>query len=471
MTRALLLLIGSGLLLAACTRAGPDYHGPQSQLLTASAANGAFASRNKGPFTDQPVLGQWWVLYNDAVLNGLIGEAIAANADLRIAAARIDSARARLAQADANRSVQTAVGGGVTLARPSGSRADLPGSLGYDAGFGISYDIDVAGRIARLAEAASADVEAAQGAHDLVRIIVAARVADAYVQACAASHQRTAALHSIAVQQQSLASTERLFQAGRVSTLDRTRARAQLAQLQAVIPDFDAARDAALFSLATLLGRPPADLPVAASDCTSPPRLDSPIPTGDGASLIRRRPDIRAAERQVAAASARIGVSMADLYPRITLGASTGLAGPVGDIGSTRSFGFSLGPLISWQFPNRKAVRANIAEAEADERGARATFDATLLNALRETETALDRYGRELERHAALSAAREAATTAADQTRRLYRAGRENYLAVLDAERTEAVARAALAASDGVLARDRVALFLALGGGWTVPQP
>jgi outer membrane protein TolC len=196
-------------------------------------------------------------------------------------------------------------------------------------------------------------------------------------------------------------------------------------------------------------------------------QLADPIPVGDGRSLLARRPDVRAAERRLAAASARVGVATADLYPRITLGgalatSATGIA----SLFSGGAVGLILGSLLNWSFPNQEAARAKVAGAKAQGRADLARFDKTVLTALEETETALSRYGNEIERRQALQSARDQAEQAARITRAQLREGRADSLAVLDAERTLAQAEADLAASDARLANSQVDLFRALGGGW-----
>jgi outer membrane protein TolC len=191
-----------------------------------------------------------------------------------------------------------------------------------------------------------------------------------------------------------------------------------------------------------------------------------PIPVGDGAGLLARRPDIRAAERRLAAATARIGVATADLYPRITLGGSIGsTATSFADIFSGGPLRWLLGPLLSWNV-NQAPARARIAGAEADMQAALATFDGTILRALEETETALSNYGRLLERRSALQSARDQALRAAEITRAQQREGTINSLELLDAERTFADSEAELARADAIIANAQVELFRTLGGGW-----
>ena len=269
------------------------------------------------------------------------------------------------------------------------------------------------------------------------------------------------------MQTTTLTATQRLQRGGRGTAFDVSRARTAVETSRAALPGFVAQRRGALYLLATLLGRPPADYPKEVETCATLPRLTRAMPIGDGAALIRRRPDIRQAERTIAADTARIGVATADLYPQISLGGSASVAGPLSQIGSGSSFGLSLGPLISWSFPNRPIVRARIDQAGAKVDADLADFDATVLGALRETETALETYARDRDRAAALGRARDGAALSAEQAGKLFRFGRGDFLSLLDAQRSLAQAEVAYAAATAQLADDQITVFLALGGGWT----
>ena len=199
--------------------------------------------------------------------------------------------------------------------------------------------------------------------------------------------------------------------------------------------------------------------------------MTQPIPVGDGAALLARRPDVRQAERQLAAAAARVNVATASLYPTISLGGSIGsTALDAGDLGEDRNFRFGFGPLISWSFPNIVAARARIEAADARTQAALADFDQTVLEALQETETALSNYANELDRRTALTEARDQANRALELSRLRFTAGAESFLTVLDAQRTLVQAEAQLAQSDALVTTYQVALFKALAGGWTSPQ-
>jgi NodT family efflux transporter outer membrane factor (OMF) lipoprotein len=334
----------------------------------------------------------------------------------------------------------------------------------------VSYQADLVGKIARAVEAAGDDVQAMQAAYDLARVTVAADTARAYAESCAVGRQIQVARHSVDLQEQFVRLTEQRVHAGRGTALDISRARGQLEQLHAALPPLQAQQRTAQYRLAVLTGDTPGALPAAITQCETPPQLSQPIPVGDGASLLRRRPDIRQAERTLAGAVARIGVVTADLYPSISIGLSAGSTGTLAQFGAANAFRWNLGPLISWTLPSTGSVRSRIAQAEAGSDAALARFDASVLNALRETESALTLYARELDRNAALRLARDQGALASQQARTLYRYGRTDFLTTLDAERTLAAAESALTASDAQLTTDQIALFLALGGGWEQQQ-
>jgi NodT family efflux transporter outer membrane factor (OMF) lipoprotein len=458
---------------AACTTVGPDYRVPQEAAISQQAAAAPFIGANNPTFDSNPLPPQWWRLYHDATLDRLVDQALVANADLRIAAANLARAHAVMQEAEVAGHPAVGLSAAPGYGRPSaaakGLREPLPDDWSVDAGVSVSYQVDLFGRIARAVEAAGADTQAAQAAYDLARVTVVAETARAYADACSAGRQIAVAQGSVKLQQSFVQLTERRVHAGRSTALDNSRARGQLEQLHAAVPPLEAQRRTALYRLSMLTGGTPGVLPPGVEQCSSAPRLQATIPVGDGAALLRRRPDIRQAERGLAAATARIGVATADLYPSISLGLSAGSTGSLAQFGTAPSFRWSLGPLISWTLPSMGAARSRIAQAEAGTAGALAHFDAIVLNALRETESALTVYARELDRNASLKAARDQSAIAAQQAGTLYSKGRADFLTTLDADRTLAAAESALAASDAQLAADQVALFLALGGGWEQP--
>ncbi|SDD29923.1 efflux transporter, outer membrane factor (OMF) lipoprotein, NodT family [Sphingomonas sp. YR710] len=466
MIRKALLGFASLLTLAACGAAGPDYVRPQ----TAASAAAPFIGGQSPVVTAEAPNDNWWQLYQDPVLDRLVGDALAANKDLAVAQANLAKARASLRLSRSDRLPQTQLTANPTYGRlPESQRA--PGAdkqaWSIDAGLSISYEVDLFGRVRRSVEAARGDADAAAAALDVARVGVAAETARAYADASAAAERLTVAQHTVDLLDQTVTLTTKRFDAGRSTKLDVSRSAALRDQQRATLPPLRADRDAALFRLATLTGRTPADLPPEVGQRATTLRLDRPIPVGDGRALLARRPDVREAERTLAAETARVGVAIADLYPRITLGGSIGSTGTsIADMFGGGPFRWLFGSLISWNFPNQEAGRARIAGANASAQAALATFDGTVLRALQETETALSAYQHELERRQALTSARDEARTAANISRAQLREGRTDFLVVLDAERTLANTEADLAESDARVTTAQVDLFRALGGGW-----
>jgi len=466
MSRSVLLACVGALALSGCA-AGPAYVSPTPQ----APAQTDFVGASDPAFSAEAPPEHWWRLFDSPVLDRLVGEALAANTDLRVAAANLEQARALLRETRSARLPSTTVGASGSYGRTSGAVVGVPGpgpeGETYDAGLDISYQLDLFGGIKRGIEASRADLGAAQAAYDLARISIVAETARAYADACGAGRQLAVAQESLRVQEQTFDITRRLEEGGRGTGLDTSRAAALLEQTRADVPTFAAERKAALYRLAVLTGKPPADFPADVAQCATPPVIAAALPVGEGAQLLARRPDVRAAERRLAAASARVGVATADLYPRITLGGSVGsTANSVDDLGSSHGFRFSLGPLISWSFPNISASRARLAQAKAVSQGALATFDGTWLTALQESESALARYAAGRERLATLLRAHEQSQEAARIARLRYQAGAESFQIVLDAERSLAGTEALLAVSQASVSNQTIALFLALGGGW-----
>ncbi|AOR75560.1 efflux transporter outer membrane subunit [Novosphingobium resinovorum] len=454
------------LALSACATAGPDYHPPENAVSNAPAAQGTFNSANGAAFSQEPLPDHWWKLYDDPRLDALVEQALAANTDLRAADANLDRARAVLREAAAARTLSTAVSGGVDLSRQSSTGVSMPGVVTDNLGLALSYPLDLKGKLRRAIEASTADAEATEAARDAVRVSVAAATTSAYAKVCAANYQLGVTQRVVQLQRQTLDATRRLQKGGRGTAFDVSRAAAAVETSAAALPAFTAARQNSLYLLATLLGRPPADFPAEVADCATLPRLAGGVPVEDGAALIRRRADIRAAERTIAADTARIGVATADLYPSVSIGGSLGFSGPIHDFGTGDSFGMSLGPLLSWSFPNRPAVRAKIDQADAQVRVDLANFDGTVLEALRQAESAMETYARDREREAALGRAADAAGLSASQAGKLFRFGRSAFLDLLSAQASLASAQVSHASAQTTLVDDQIAVFLALGGGW-----
>lgn len=476
-----LLSLVPALALSACV-VGPNYVKPSTPL---PATGGSFSETARGPAVSATALpDHWWRLYDDPVVDRLVTDALAHNTDIRIAAANLERARAVLSEQrgaglpstspsaqysrqQANSANAAAFGGGTTGA-PQTFQFD-----NFQLGFDVSYEVDLFGGVTRAVEAARGDAQAAQAQLDAARVSVAAETARAYVNACSNAAQRAVALETVALQQKTLGLTNTLFTAGRGTRRDVQRADVLLAQTQATIPGFEAERRASLYALAVLTGLPPEQIDRQADACTTPPRVKDVLPVGDGIALIARRPDVRAAERTLAADTARVGVAVADLYPKIQLLGSIGLNSTRGSqLLKGTSVNYSVGPLISWSFPNQTVGRARVRQARAGADASLATFDGKVLTALQETEQALARYAGALDRNAALRRAEASSSGAAKLSQLRFDYGADSFLLLIQAERDRADARAALAQSDAAVADAQITLFKALGGGWEdAPAP
>ena len=266
------------------------------------------------------------------------------------------------------------------------------------------------------------------------------------------------------MQQESLDLTERLFRGGRAIDLDVTRARQLVDQQTGLIPSLEAARRNALFRMATLIGKPPALFERDLETCSAPPRLDRILPVGDGAALLKRRPDVRQAERQLAAATAYIGVQTAQLYPDIAIGLPLGSIGVVRDAYTSPTNFWGIGALLKWQV-NQSGARARVQGAKASAKLALANFDGVVLEALRDTEASLNTYVHALQREESTRKARDEAERAVRDSERLHLAGRVNALAVIDAQRASANAEQTRARLETAFAEEQCAVFLSLAGG------
>jgi NodT family efflux transporter outer membrane factor (OMF) lipoprotein len=405
MRRAAALLLP---LLASACAVGPDYRPPE----TPKPAAGAFQTVAPGTSTAAPE-DRWWRLYDDPALDQLIQRALAANTDLRVARANLLRAQAALRETRSGLLPSGDVTAGANYGNDQGGGGNFQQGGGktqwsYNGSVTANWEIDLFGRISRSIEAARGDAGAVEATRDRVALTVAAETARSYVDACALAESIAVAKDSAGIAARQLTLIQQREHAGSASRLDSERSATALANIRAELPTLEGRRRVSLFELAALLGATPAEVPEAAQKCARAPKVLQPIPVGDGRGLLARRPDVREAERKLAAETARIGVATAELYPSISLGGS-GNFFRNDQVRGGDSFSFSLGPLISWNWGALFAGRAHVQQAEASAQAALATFDGTVLTALKEVEQALSTYAAEGERNARL---REAVTHA-----------------------------------------------------------
>jgi multidrug efflux system outer membrane protein len=455
----LFLTLAAALPLAACA-VGPDYVAPATTLP-------AFRNADPAVVEARPFEATWWRQFGDPTLDDLVERALAGDLDLKVAAARLDEARALLAGARRERWP------GVTLdAARSESKAQQPGfgtdrieAESYEAGVAALWELDLFGRVRRGAQAAAADADAAAAELRDVQVLVAAEVARTYVELRGAQKRLRVAQTNLDYQRETLNLTRVRLDLGRGSELDVASAAARLAATDASIPPLVAAEAAAGHRLAVLLGLTPGSLDDELAPRELPPRITT-LAIDSPEALLRRRPDIRAAERALAASTARIGVAKADLFPRLTLSGFIGfVAGDAGELGESTSRAWSLSPVLSWAGLDR-GVRARVVAAEARTAGALAVYDRTVLLALEETENAFVGYAQNRARLGAVIEEALASRRAAELARVQYREGALDFLRLLDAERSALQADDAVAAAETALNTSVVAIYRALGGGW-----
>jgi multidrug efflux system outer membrane protein len=453
------LLMTGAALLSACA-VGPDYRAPETTATPFVAAQGAGVS-------EQPFEAAWWEQFRDPTLDSLIERALTADLDLTIAAARVAEARAYAGAARRDRWP------GVTAeAARTESKQQQPGFTtdrveveSYDAGFAALWELDLFGRVRRGVEAAGAEADAAIADLRDAQVLVAAEVARNYVELRGAQKRLAVAQANRRYQQETLDLTRVRLELGRGSELDVASAAARLAATEATIPPLAAAETVAANRLAVLLGERPGALAAELAPREIAPHLTT-IAVDSPAALLQRRPDIRAAERELAAATARIGVAKADLFPRLTLSGFIGfVAGDADELGESTSRAWSLSPVLSWAGFER-GTYTGVVVAEARTQAALAAYELAVLRALEETENAFATHGSHRQRLHSVVEQATASRRAAELARVQYREGALDFLRVLDAERTLLQAEDEVAAAETNLNSSVVLIYKALGGGW-----
>lgn len=475
-----LVALGAALVLTGCAAVGPDHQRPAPQLDARFIQPGT--SSGPGPADSRPVsadIATFWRGFGDAQLSALVEQALAANGDVRIAQARLQEARAGLGEAEAAGRPGAGLSGSAERAvqpltqRPGTSRAERTGNT-FDASFIANWEIDLFGGIRRGREAAAARVDAGEAGIAAAQTAVAAEVARNYLELRGLQQRRQVTEQALGKQREALRITQARAEAGRATELDLARARGLVASTEAALPALDGAIDRTLLRLATLSAQPPRELMARLSQPAPLPSLPvtdlAALPVGTPQAWLERRPDLVAAERELAAATADIGVARAALYPRLSLSGLLGFNAASGSSLFDAAAGrWALGAGISWTPLDSGALRARVQGSEARAQQSLARFEQTLALALEETEGAFSSYTRETQRAARLDEAARQAETAAQLARVRFEAGVTDFLAVLDAEREALQQRDALVQAQVGTAAALVAVYRSLGGGWTVP--
>ena len=445
-------------LVSACSLREP-YRAPEP-------ASAAIANADPSLFTAQAFDARWWRQFEDPVLSDLEDRALTANHDVLGALARVEQARAIFDDVNLDRLPTATVGGSVdTREQALPGFADEPlRTTTYRTGFDAFWEIDLFGGVRSSIAAAQATAEGFDATLDDVRVVVSAEVAREYFELRGLQQQLAVAERSLANQRETLRLTEVRRDAGFGQELDVASAAARVAAIEASLPPIRVALAARQHAIAVLTGTRPGDLAVDLSPRPYPP-LAKALPLGDTGSLLRRRPDVRAAERRLAAAAAREGIAAADLFPRVSISGFLGLIAGRGSLfGSADSRAWAVTPALGWAGFDIGSARARLRGAEAATRESFASYEQTVLRALEETENALVAYRQQQERLVKLAdQARESARAAAIARTR-YQEGVSDFLALLDAERTQLEAEDAVAEAEATVFTTVVAVYKAVGG-------
>jgi outer membrane protein, multidrug efflux system len=466
-TRALLAGAVIGALAAGCA-VGPNYHEPKTPL------DAKFANAAEPGFAAGDPVQRYWTGFSDPVLDGLVDDALLRNKDLGVATANLMAARGarRLAGFDQFPTVTVAAGYTKSLE----SQIQLPGVDMHDrnfdvaqAGFDGLWELDLFGRVRRNVEAARGDLGAAVASLRDARVSVIAEVSRDYFILRGLQDQLALTQRNAENQKHSLQITRNRLDAGRGNELDTSRAEAQWQTTLASVPTLEATIATTIYRLSVLTGRQPTALNEKLAPLAAMPDLPLMNDIGTPEQLLRRRPDVRIAEQRLAASTARIGVAVGDLFPKVTLLGEVGYAAAsFGQLGRSESRTYSVGPSISWAAFDLGRVHTRIGIAKAQTDAALSAYEGAVLNALADTEGTLITYGRAQTRREALGVAAAASDKAADLAQKRFEGGLIDFLEVLDAERTALNAELLLSQSRTDAATSLIAVYKALGAGWEV---
>jgi outer membrane protein, multidrug efflux system len=454
-----------------CT-VGPDYQRPEAAV-PAQWSLGPRPAADLSQTAAEEKLARWWTVFGDPTLSSLTQRAAAANLDLKLAEARIRQARAAAAVAGADLGPTLDASGSYRRSHSTnmagGQSSSVTGEQ-YQAGFDAGWEIDIFGGRRRNVEAARADLQAAEESRRDVLVSLMAEVARDYIQLRGYQQQIAITRKNLAAQQHSARLTRERFEGGFVSGLDVANAEAQAATTAARIPLIESSARQTIYSLSILLGKPPTALETELSPVGAIPNAPPEVPLGLPSDLLRRRPDIRQAEAGIHAATARIGVATADLFPKFTITGSVGYQSDDPGTFFDGSF-WSLGPGALWHLFASGSLRAGVEVQKALQEQEVILYRQTVLGALQEVENALVASSKEHAHRQALAAAVTANRRAVDLAEKLYTEGLTDFINVLQAEQALFSTEDALVQSTTVVSTNLVALYKALGGGWAAEAP
>ena len=444
--------------LAACA-VGPDYRPVPPPPVTARNLDAEH-------FTSAAAPDSWWQQFHDPVLARLEQRALSDDLDIAMAIARVRGARAAFTQANLDFAPHVPIEAGYSRSKEQepGFTDDRIDIDSYTAGFDASWELDLFGHVRRSAQAAGAQLDMQQASLADTQVSIAAEVARNYFQLRGSLRQLAVAHDNIANQREALRLTQIRYDAGRVTELDVDSALSRLKATEATLPLLQAAEKRSGYRLAVLLGLKPGELDdelVAAAI----PAWTEPLPIGDVSDLLRRRPDVRVAERNLATATARVGVATADLFPRVTVTGFVGfLTGDSAQLGLASSRAWAISPVVSWPALDFGTAHARLRAAKAESAGALAAYQKAVLGALEDFENSCVNYSRQIARLSSVVEQAEASRRAAQMAQIQYREGQINFLVLLDAQRTQLQAEDEVAQAETDVNTGAVAVYKALGG-------
>ena len=451
-----------GLLAAGCS-VGPDFQRPDSEL----PATWSFSKNKTAPAANPADLVRWWRRFHDAELTSLVEQAVDANLDVKQAAARVRQARAQRQSAMSSFWPTIGSSGSMQESESGGSGPGSGNSRSYHGGLSAAWELDLFGGNRRNLESADARLAAAAADLDGTRLSMAAEVALTYCQLRSIQDQITVSRRNLAIQESSSKITHDRRDAGFASDLDVANADALVANTKAQIPSLETAVRQSANAIAVLLARPPGTIPAMLAGSRPVPTASSAVPTGIPSDLLRRRPDIRSAEANAHAATARIGVAVADLFPKFSLNGSLNQqSAKLTDWLSPSARSSSYGPSFNWALFQGGNLQANIRMQQALRDEAVLAYRKTVLVALQEVENAMISSSNERKRRASLGDAVSANRTAVELSVKLYTAGQTDFINVLNAQRSLFQSESEITLSNLALATDLITLYKALGGGW-----
>jgi NodT family efflux transporter outer membrane factor (OMF) lipoprotein len=478
-------LLSTALLLPGCIKVGPDYIPPPTPV-----ADNWLETDSAKLVNEQDSFEEWWTVFNDPVLNGLVEGAYAQNLSLQVAGLRVIEARAQLGIATGRfyPQIQQLNAGAATVGGSRHAANSIGGDLNFKdvtSSLDAAWELDFWGKFRRGIEAADAGYLASIADYENVMVTLTAEVARVYIVIRTLEDRINLAKESVSTQKRSLEIVESRFEGGLVTELDVQQARSLLANTQASIPRFEAEYQRAQHALSVLLGDPPADLSTKLAEqneIVGAPRVPAKVAVGIPAELLRRRPDVRRAELQAAAQSALIGVAKADLLPHFTLIGSIGLkaskspltregGSDLNDLFDSDSMTYFAGPSLSWDLFNYGRIKNQVRVQDARFQQTVVNYQNTVLRAAQETEDAMVGFLRDQEQVGFLNAAVAASRRSVELATLQYREGLTDYQRVLDSQRGLTSDRDRLADVRGSIALNLVAMYKALGGGWQVRQP